>query len=86
MVDQKWGDDTAHHRALGRAWVMVAVASYCSLVAVGFVALAVFGVGVFVALVNALSGQPAAVQQRNTATTAITPGRRRACRTSARPS
>ncbi|MER5907646.1 hypothetical protein ACGFY3_14915 [Streptomyces mirabilis] len=56
MVDQNWGDDTDYHRAVGRAWVMVAVASCCSLVAVGFVVLAVFGVGAFVALVNALSG------------------------------
>ncbi|MFF8028262.1 hypothetical protein ACFZDJ_45720 [Streptomyces sp. NPDC007896] len=47
MVDQNWGDDTEYHRVVGRAWVMVAVASCCSLVAVGFVALAVFGVGVF---------------------------------------
>ncbi|MFE2518980.1 hypothetical protein [Streptomyces mirabilis] len=79
MADQNWGDDTEYHRAVGRAWVMVAVASCCSVVAVGFVLLAVFGVGVFVALVNALGGWPAAVQQRNTATTtATTPGRRRA--------
>lgn len=56
MVDQNWDDDTRYHRAVGRAWVMVAVASCCSLVVVGFVVLAVFGVGVFVALVNALSG------------------------------
>ncbi|SFG22317.1 hypothetical protein [Streptomyces mirabilis] len=56
MVDQNWGEDTEYHRAVGRAWVMVTVASCCSLAAVGFVVLAVFGVGVFVALVNALSG------------------------------
>jgi hypothetical protein len=56
VIDQDWDDDTDYHRAVGRAWVMVAVASCCSLVVVGFVVLAVFGVGVFVALVNALSG------------------------------
>ncbi|MFF3575417.1 hypothetical protein [Streptomyces mirabilis] len=56
MVDQNWGDDTDYHRTVGRAWVMVAVASCSSLVAVGFVVLAVFDVGAFVALVNALSG------------------------------
>ncbi|MEU0837584.1 hypothetical protein [Streptomyces sp. NPDC005969] len=56
MVDQNWDDDTDYHRAVGRAWVMVAVASCCSLVVVGLVALAVFGVGIFVALANALSG------------------------------
>lgn len=55
MVDQDWGDGTEYHRAVGRASVMVAVASCCLSVAVGFVVLTVFGVGAFVALVNALS-------------------------------
>lgn len=56
MADQNWDDDTEYHRAVRRTWVMVALASCCSLVVVGFVVLAVFGVGVFVALVNVLSG------------------------------
>ncbi|MFE7327878.1 hypothetical protein ACFU8W_23320 [Streptomyces sp. NPDC057565] len=56
VVDQNWDDDTDYHQAVGRAWAMVAVASCCSLVVVGLVVLAVFGVGIFVALANALSG------------------------------
>lgn len=56
MIDQDWNDDTEYHRAEGRAWVMVAVASFCVLVVVGLVVLAVSGVGIFVALVNTLSG------------------------------
>ncbi|OKI97373.1 hypothetical protein AMK10_00535 [Streptomyces sp. CB02058] len=56
VIDQDWNDDTEYHRAEGRAWVMVAVASFCVLVVVGLVVLAVSGVGIFVALVNTLSG------------------------------
>ncbi|MFI6491524.1 hypothetical protein [Streptomyces sp. NPDC050564] len=56
MVDQNRDDDTEYHRAMGRAWLMVAVTSCCSLLAVAFVVLAVFGVGVFMALADALSG------------------------------
>ncbi|WP_406726977.1 hypothetical protein WJ438_23390 [Streptomyces sp. GD-15H] len=55
MVDQDWDDDTEYHQAAGRAWVMVAIASCCSLLTLGLVALAVFGVGVFMALAEALS-------------------------------
>lgn len=55
MSDEGWDDDAEYQRATGRAWFMVAVASCCSLMAVAFVALAVLGVGVFVALVNMLS-------------------------------
>ncbi|MFJ3335346.1 hypothetical protein [Streptomyces sp. NPDC086766] len=53
---QDWDDDTEYRRAAGRAWVMVAAASCCSLVVVGLVVLTAFGVGVLVELVNALSG------------------------------
>ncbi|MEV5545210.1 hypothetical protein AB0L35_03595 [Streptomyces sp. NPDC052309] len=55
MVDQSWDDDTGYHQAVGRTWVMVAIASCCSLAVVGLVAVAVFGVGVFMALVEARS-------------------------------
>ncbi|MGW3665632.1 hypothetical protein [Streptomyces sp. NPDC005141] len=55
MSDEGWDDDAEYQRAIGRAWFMVAVASCCSLVVVAFVALAVLGAGVFVALVNVLS-------------------------------
>ncbi|MFG2405313.1 hypothetical protein ACGFR8_13445 [Streptomyces brevispora] len=56
MTGQSWDDDTEYRRAKARARVMVAVASCCGLVVVGLVALAVLGVGVFVALVDALGG------------------------------
>ncbi|WP_406366249.1 hypothetical protein [Streptomyces sp. NBC_00645] len=55
MSGEGWDDDAGYQRARGRAWFMVAVASCCSLVAVVFVVLAVLGVGVFVALVDALT-------------------------------
>ncbi|MFD7404454.1 hypothetical protein ACFV7R_17640 [Streptomyces sp. NPDC059866] len=55
MVDQNWDDDTDYHQAVGRAWVMVAIASCCSLVVIGLVAAAVFGAGIFMALTEALS-------------------------------
>lgn len=54
MGDRDWDDDTEYHQAVGRTWVMVAIASCCSLLTLGLVALAVFGVGVFVAVVEAL--------------------------------
>ncbi|WP_179199323.1 hypothetical protein [Streptomyces viridochromogenes] len=56
MLDQNWDDDSDHHQAVGHARVTVAPASRCSLVAIGLVAVAVFGVGIFVALVKAFSG------------------------------
>lgn len=56
MSDQDWDDDTDYHRAVGRAWFTVAIASCCSLLVVSLAAVAVFGVGVFMALVEALSG------------------------------
>ncbi|MFF7490278.1 hypothetical protein ACFZBC_33010 [Streptomyces luteogriseus] len=56
MVDQNWDDDTVYHQAVGRAWATVAIASCCSLVVIGFVAVVVFGLGIFMALVEALSG------------------------------
>ncbi|MCX5093691.1 hypothetical protein OOK36_33340 [Streptomyces sp. NBC_00365] len=56
MGDQDWDDDTDYHRAVGRAWFTVAIASCCSLLVVSLAAVAVFGVGVFMALVEALSG------------------------------
>lgn len=55
-VDHDWDDDTECHRAVGRAWVMVAIAGGCSLVVVGFVAVVVLGLNVFLFLVDALSG------------------------------
>jgi hypothetical protein len=56
MVNQNWDDDTDYHQAVGRAWVTVAIASCCSLVVIGLVAVSVFSVGIFMALVEALSG------------------------------
>lgn len=56
MGDQDWDDDTDYQRAVGRAWFTVAIASCCSLLVVSLAAVAVFGVGVFMALVEALSG------------------------------
>jgi hypothetical protein len=56
MGDQDWDDDTDYHRAVGWAWFTVAIASCCSLLVVSLAAVAVFGVGVFMALVEALSG------------------------------
>jgi hypothetical protein len=55
MVHQDWDDDTDYHRAVGRAWGMVAIASCCSLVVIGLVAAAVFGVGIFMAVAEALA-------------------------------
>ncbi|MFF7751863.1 hypothetical protein ACFZCP_21995 [Streptomyces sp. NPDC007971] len=55
MVDQNWDDDTKYHQAKGRAWLMVAISSCCSLLVLALVAFAVFGVGLFVAVVEVLS-------------------------------
>ncbi|WP_158690484.1 hypothetical protein [Streptomyces sp. 142MFCol3.1] len=54
MADRSWDDDTEFRRAVWRSRLMVAVASCCWLVVVGFVLLAVFGTGAFVTLVDVL--------------------------------
>lgn len=53
--DTSWDDDTEHRQAVNRTRLMVAVASCCSVVVLALVALTVFGVAVFVAVVDALS-------------------------------
>ncbi|MEU1199180.1 hypothetical protein ABZ446_23560 [Streptomyces sp. NPDC005813] len=55
MADRSWDDDIEYRRAVGRSRLMVAVASCCSLVVVGFVLLAVVGASAFVALVDVLA-------------------------------
>ncbi|MFJ3307557.1 hypothetical protein ACIPSA_31605 [Streptomyces sp. NPDC086549] len=56
MADQNWDDDTEYRQAKGRAWLMVAISSCCSLLVLALMALAAFGVSLFVAVVEALSG------------------------------
>ncbi|MGH4029158.1 hypothetical protein ACQB60_09520 [Actinomycetota bacterium Odt1-20B] len=55
MLDQDWDDDTDYRRAVGRTRIMVVVSLLCSFLVVGLVATALFGVGFFLDLVDALS-------------------------------
>ncbi|MGW4228348.1 hypothetical protein ACWEF9_03510 [Streptomyces sp. NPDC004980] len=55
MLDQGWDDDAGGDPAQGCAWVMTVVALVCVLGVVVLVAAAVFGLHLFVSLVEALS-------------------------------
>ncbi|MFE2020479.1 hypothetical protein ACFW9O_20815 [Streptomyces sp. NPDC059499] len=57
MGDQGWDDDgTDHNAPQGCAWIMTVVALVCALGVIALGGVAVFGLKVFLDLVEALSG------------------------------
>ncbi|MGW1271497.1 hypothetical protein [Streptomyces sp. NPDC002491] len=55
MHDQDWDDDSEYRSAVRRARITMATALIVTLLVAGFVAVAIFGISLFVDLVEALS-------------------------------
>ncbi|MFI1654971.1 hypothetical protein ACH4ZU_08625 [Streptomyces sp. NPDC020472] len=55
MHDQDWDDDSEYRSAVRRTRITMAIASVVTLLVVGVVAVAVFGISLFVDLAEALS-------------------------------
>ncbi len=56
MGDQDWDDGTDHNAPQGCAWIMTVVALVCALGVIALGVVAVFGLKLFLDVVEALSG------------------------------